>query len=70
MDVELERIVPLKVRVLPFFWVSNGSREAIEETLLTSPDVESIKRLTELEISQSMVPKPPTMRLPLSEAPP
>lgn len=49
MEVELERIVPMKEGFLPFFWVSDGSREGIEETLLGSPDVDEIELLTELE---------------------
>lgn len=49
MRVELERIVPLKEGVLPFFWVSGGTPDSVEETLLSSPDVESVERLTELE---------------------
>jgi predicted DNA binding protein len=49
MEVELERIVPVREGFLPFFWVSGANREGIEETLLSSPDVESIDLLTELE---------------------
>jgi hypothetical protein len=49
MEVELERIVPIKEGFLPFFWVSDGSREGIEETLLSSPDVRGIELLTDLE---------------------
>lgn len=49
MYVELERIVPLEEGLLPFFWVSGGTTATIEETLLASPDVESIVRLTELD---------------------
>jgi predicted DNA binding protein len=49
MEVELERIVPLKEGFLPFFWVSDGSRADIEETLLASPEVEAIELLSDLE---------------------
>lgn len=48
MFVELERIVPLEQELLPFLWVSDGSATKIEETLLASPDVESVVALTEL----------------------
>lgn len=49
MYVELERIVPLEEEVLPFFWVSNGSAAEIEAALSSSPEVESVVRLTELD---------------------
>jgi predicted DNA binding protein len=47
--VELERLVPLQEAVLPFLWIRDHSREAIEELLMSQPEVQSIKELTELD---------------------
>jgi predicted DNA binding protein len=49
MHVEIERLVPLGDRLLPFFWVSNGSPEHIEEELESQSIVESVDRLTQVE---------------------
>ncbi|MFC4357237.1 bacterio-opsin activator domain-containing protein [Halobium salinum] len=49
IHIEIERLVPLGDQVLPFFWVSDGSDEHIEEALITQSIVESVTRLTEVD---------------------
>jgi predicted DNA binding protein len=49
MHVEIERLVPLGDRLLPFFWVSNGSTEHIEAELVAQDIVESVERLTTVD---------------------
>lgn len=49
MQIEIERLVPLGDRLLPFFWVSNGSPEHIEEALREQAIVESVERLTSVD---------------------
>lgn len=47
--IEIERLVPLEDRLLPFFWVSNGSPERIEAALASQSVVDSVERLTTVE---------------------
>ena len=47
--VELERLVPLDEGVLPFLWIRDSSKEAIEELLLSQSEVRSIEALTEVD---------------------
>ena len=47
--VELERIVPLQESILPFLWIRDHSKEAIEELLLSHPEVRSVQALTEVD---------------------
>jgi predicted DNA binding protein len=47
--IELERLVPLGDRLLPFFWISDGSTDHIESALEAEPVVDSITRLTEVD---------------------
>jgi predicted DNA binding protein len=47
--IELERIVPLGDRLLPFFWISDGSIEHIERALEGEPVIESTTHLTEVD---------------------
>lgn len=49
MHVEIERLVPLGERLLPFFWVSNGSTDHIESELASQSTVESAERLTTVD---------------------
>jgi predicted DNA binding protein len=49
MFIEIERLVPLGDRLLPFFWVSNGSPEHIEDALLSQSIVESVQLLTQVD---------------------
>jgi predicted DNA binding protein len=48
ISVEIERLVPLEDRLLPFFWVSNGSQEHIREALESQSFVASVEHLTEV----------------------
>lgn len=47
--IELERLVPLGDRLLPFFWISDGSLEYIQAALESQDGVDSMKRLTEVD---------------------
>jgi predicted DNA binding protein len=47
--IELERLVPLGDRLLPFFWVSGRSPDHIKEVLESQDIVESVELLTEVE---------------------
>ncbi|MCO8244942.1 helix-turn-helix domain-containing protein [Haladaptatus sp. AB643] len=49
IQIELERLVPLDNRILPFFWVTNGSAEHIESVLEAQRIVESVELLTTVE---------------------
>jgi predicted DNA binding protein len=46
--IELERLVPLGDRLLPFFWISDGSVEHIEAALASEPVVDSVTHLSEV----------------------
>ncbi|MWG32916.1 helix-turn-helix domain-containing protein [Halomarina oriensis] len=46
VELELERIVPLREAVIPLFWVRDGDTEAVEETLRADPVTNSVTRLT------------------------
>ncbi|MCO8244938.1 MULTISPECIES: helix-turn-helix domain-containing protein [unclassified Haladaptatus] len=49
MHIELERLVPLDDRILPFFWVTDGSAAHIESVLEAQRIVESVELLTTVE---------------------
>lgn len=49
IHVEIERLVPLGDRMLPFFWVSNSTPEHIEEALESQSIVESVTELTAVD---------------------
>lgn len=44
--IEVERVVPLGDRVLPFFWVSDESVDHIEAVIADQPEVDDYRRLT------------------------
>jgi len=44
--IEVERVVPLGDRDLPFFWVSDGSVEHIESVMTEQSEVDGYQRLT------------------------
>ena len=47
ITIDIERIVPLGDAVIPLFWVTNGTPEAIQSTLLDSPHTEIVRDLTD-----------------------
>ncbi|WP_435157582.1 bacterio-opsin activator domain-containing protein [Haladaptatus sp. DFWS20] len=49
MYIEIERLVPLGDRVLPFFWITDGSPEDIEDALESQSIVESVTQLTKVD---------------------
>lgn len=49
IEIELERIVPLRDSIIPYFWVEDGDEEAIEATLREDPLTETVHKLTEAE---------------------
>ena len=49
VSVEVERLVLLGDHVHPYFGVSGGSRECVEETLESQPSVASVERLADVE---------------------
>lgn len=49
MRIELERIVPTKSTILPFFWASNGDFELFEETVRDTEEVVELKALDRID---------------------
>ena len=49
VELELERLVPLREGIIPLFWVSDGDSAAIEETLRNDSITKSVSRLTETD---------------------
>jgi len=49
VEIELERLVPLKDGIIPLFWVSDGDSAAIEATLRDDPMTNSVSRLTQTD---------------------
>ncbi len=49
VSVEVERLVLLGDHVHPYFGVSGGSRECVEESLESQPSVASVERLADVE---------------------
>jgi predicted DNA binding protein len=49
VEIELERLVPLREAIVPLFWVADGDSKAVEETLRADPITESVTRLTEAD---------------------
>ncbi|WP_254273073.1 helix-turn-helix domain-containing protein [Haloarcula marina] len=47
--VEIERVVPLGDRLLPFVWVSDGSTADVEAELMAQPLVKGVERLTSVD---------------------
>lgn len=47
--LQFERVIPLDERLLPFFWVEDSSREHIEETLGSHPEVEGLEQIARLD---------------------
>lgn len=47
VELELERLVPLREAIIPLFWVTNGDAAGMERTLHEDPVTESVTRLTE-----------------------
>ena len=47
ITIDIEQIVPLGDAVIPLFWVTNGTPEAIQSTLLDSPHTEIVRDLTD-----------------------
>lgn len=46
VEIELERLVPLREAIIPLFWVNDGDTDAIETTLRDDPMTDSVKQLT------------------------
>ncbi|MFD1511934.1 helix-turn-helix domain-containing protein [Halomarina rubra] len=49
IDIELERLVPLREGVIPLFWVEVASPEAVETTLLADPMTLEVTLLTDMD---------------------
>ncbi|RBI60814.1 bacterio-opsin activator [halophilic archaeon] len=49
IEIELERIVPLREGVIPLFWVEGGKHEDIIATLQKDPLTEDVQYLTEAD---------------------
>lgn len=49
IEIELERIVPLRDAIIPLFWVSDGDTEAIAATLNEDALTESVTPLTQTD---------------------
>jgi predicted DNA binding protein len=53
LEIELERLVPLREAIIPLFWVSGGEDDStaslVETTLEDDPLVESVRQLTAAE---------------------
>ena len=53
IEIELERLVPLREAIVPLFWVGSADDEnlvhEVEETLAADPLTESVRRLTTAE---------------------
>lgn len=47
VEIELERLIPLRDSIIPYFWVTGGENAAIEATLQSDPLIEEISILTE-----------------------
>lgn len=48
IEIELERLVPLREGIIPLFWVEGGNKEALEATISEDPVTQSVDLLTEL----------------------
>lgn len=46
VEIELERIVPLREAIIPLFWISGADPAAIETTLRDHPETERVEQLT------------------------
>lgn len=49
VEIELERIVPLREAIIPLFWVDDGNADGIEATLQDDPLTESVTQLTKTD---------------------
>ncbi|MFC7045214.1 helix-turn-helix domain-containing protein [Halobacteriaceae archaeon GCM10025711] len=49
VEIELERIVPLRETIIPLFWVSGTDTAAVEETLEANPQTKSVTQLTKTD---------------------
>lgn len=48
IEIELERIVPLREGIIPLFWVEGGDPEEVGRTLQTDPLTTRVNQLTEV----------------------
>jgi predicted DNA binding protein len=46
VEIELERLVPLREAIIPLFWIEGGDQAAIQATLEDDPLTNSVKQLT------------------------
>lgn len=46
VEIELERIVPLREAIIPLFWISGDDPAVIEATLRDHPETEAVDQLT------------------------
>ena len=46
VEIELERIVPLREAIIPLFWISGDDPAVIETTLRDHPETEAVEQLT------------------------
>lgn len=49
VEIELERLVPLREAIIPLFWVDDGNADGIEATIADDPLTESVKQLTQTD---------------------
>lgn len=49
VEIELERIVPLREAIIPLFWISGADPAVIETTLRDHAETESVEQLTAAE---------------------
>ena len=49
IDIELERIVPLREGIIPLFWVEGADPDDVKGTIRTDPLAEEIKLLTDVD---------------------
>lgn len=49
VEIELERVVPLRDSIIPLFWIDGGNARDIEGTLSSDSLTKTVRRLTETE---------------------
>lgn len=47
VEIELERLVPLREAIIPLFWIDEGSADGIETAIQDDPLTENVEQLTQ-----------------------